>query len=151
MPERERESTLQDADAHSEGQLQQERTQHEIGRRAGDGTNETPDPDGTGLEIGGGKHGDPEEECAAAHGDADGNREGRDAGAYLEPLVGLAIARGERSAWTYQPGVGRMVYGVSNRVHRIAALGRAVVPQVAEWIGYQIIEAVKQSKTTAKD
>ncbi len=66
-----------------------------------------------------------------------------DADTYGEPLVRAAIARGERSAWTVEPGVVRMVHGVSNRVDRIAGLGRVVVPQVAEWIGRRIIEANK--------
>lgn len=34
-----------------------------------------------------------------------------------------------------------MVHGVSDRVERIHALGNAVVPQVAEWIGLRIIQA----------
>ena len=58
-----------------------------------------------------------------------------------EPLVGAAIARGERHAWTVEPGVVRMVHGVPDRVDRIKALGNAVVPQVAEWIGRQIVKA----------
>jgi len=56
-----------------------------------------------------------------------------------EPLVRAAIARGERHAWTVEPRVVRMVYGVPHRVDRLAALGRAVVPQVAEWIGKRIM------------
>ena len=62
------------------------------------------------------------------------------ADAYDEPLVWAAIARGERHAWTAQPGVVRMVHGVPGRVDRLAALGNAIVPQVAEWIGRQIIK-----------
>jgi len=57
-----------------------------------------------------------------------------------EPLVRAAIARGERHAWTVEPRVVRMVYGVPHRVERLAALGRAVVPQVAEWVGKIILE-----------
>ena len=34
-----------------------------------------------------------------------------------------------------------MVHGVPNRVDRVAALGRVVVPQVAEWIGRRIVAA----------
>jgi len=56
-----------------------------------------------------------------------------------KPLVRAAIARGERHAWTVEPRVVRMVYGVPHRVDRLAALGRAVVPQVAEWIGKRIM------------
>jgi DNA (cytosine-5)-methyltransferase 1 len=35
----------------------------------------------------------------------------------------------------------RKHHGVSNRTHRVRALGNAVVPQVIEWIGRMIIEA----------
>lgn len=35
----------------------------------------------------------------------------------------------------------RGVYGIPNRVGRVRALGNAVVPQVAEWIGKRIMEA----------
>ena len=67
---------------------------------------------------------------------ADGNST---ADADGEPLVRAAISRGERHAWTVEPRVVRMVYGVPHRVDRLAALGRAVVPQVAEWIGKRIM------------
>jgi len=43
--------------------------------------------------------------------------------------------------WSVEPGVGRVVDGVSNRVDRLKSLGNAVVPQVAEWIGRMIVEA----------
>ena len=42
--------------------------------------------------------------------------------------------------WTIEPGVDRMAHGVPNRVDRVTALGDAVVPQVAEWIGQRIVE-----------
>jgi DNA (cytosine-5)-methyltransferase 1 len=61
--------------------------------------------------------------------------------AYSEPLVRAAIARGERSAWTVEPGVVRMVHGIPNRVDRLRGLGNSVVPQLAEWIGRRIKEA----------
>jgi len=61
---------------------------------------------------------------------------------------GKGLERG-RSAWaaTYgtgwlpEPDMGRVVHGFPSRVDRarIKALGNAVVPQVAEWIGKQII------------
>lgn len=42
----------------------------------------------------------------------------------------------------------RSVDGISNRVDRTRALGNAVVPQVAEWIGRKILEATNGAKAT---
>ena len=64
---------------------------------------------------------------------------------------GLALgvrAQGERShaatpgasRWTVEPGVGRVADGIPKRVDRVAALGNAVVPQVAELL-FRWIEA----------
>ena len=43
------------------------------------------------------------------------------------------------------PGRERVAHGVPGRVDRIRALGNAVVPQVAEWIGRRIMEVAKES------
>jgi DNA (cytosine-5)-methyltransferase 1 len=43
--------------------------------------------------------------------------------------------------WATEPDVGRVAHGVPARVDRLKGLGNAVVPQVAEWIGRQIIAA----------
>ena len=43
--------------------------------------------------------------------------------------------------WSVEPNVGRVAHGVPSRVDRLRALGNAVVPQVAEWIGRLIVEA----------
>ena len=40
--------------------------------------------------------------------------------------------------WAAEPSVGRVAYGVSNRVHRLRGLGNAIVPQVAEYIGRRV-------------
>jgi len=45
------------------------------------------------------------------------------------------------SWWTVEPGMGRVAHGIPNRIHRLRALGNAVVPQCAEWIGRRIVEA----------
>ena len=37
--------------------------------------------------------------------------------------------------WAHQPNMGRVVYGVPNRVDRLRGLGNSVVPQVAEYVG----------------
>ena len=41
--------------------------------------------------------------------------------------------------WPIEPSVGRVANGVSNRSHRIKALGNAVVPQIPEIIGQTIM------------
>jgi DNA (cytosine-5)-methyltransferase 1 len=42
--------------------------------------------------------------------------------------------------WAAEPAVGRVAHGVPNRVDRLAALGNALVPQIAEWIGRRILD-----------
>jgi DNA (cytosine-5)-methyltransferase 1 len=43
--------------------------------------------------------------------------------------------------WAVEPDVGRVAHGIPHRVDRLRCLGSAVVPQVAEWIGRQIMRA----------
>ena len=42
--------------------------------------------------------------------------------------------------WTTEPNVGRVAHGVPARVDRLRALGNAIVPQCAEFIGRRILE-----------
>jgi len=42
--------------------------------------------------------------------------------------------------WATEPAVGRVADGVPDRVDRLSALGNALVPQIAEWIGWRILE-----------
>lgn len=83
-----------------------------------------PDPDRARLEIRG--------------------RFGRDARAELAAFERANCQAGGQ--WGHDPadvpqsGVGRVAYGVPNRVHRLRGLGNAVVPQVAEFIGRRIME-----------
>ncbi len=44
--------------------------------------------------------------------------------------------------WAVEPDVGRVAHGVPARVDRLRGLGNAVVPQVAEWIGKQLIRLI---------
>lgn len=44
------------------------------------------------------------------------------------------------NGWPVEPDVGRVANGVSNRAHRLAALGNAVVPQIPELIGRAIMK-----------
>jgi len=42
--------------------------------------------------------------------------------------------------WAAEPPVGRVAHGVPDRLDQLAALGNALVPQIAEWLGGRIIE-----------
>lgn len=42
--------------------------------------------------------------------------------------------------WTVEPDVGRVGYGIPARVDRLKCLGNAIVPQIAELIGYAIAD-----------
>ena len=42
--------------------------------------------------------------------------------------------------WEDEPDVGRVAHGIPARTHRLRALGNAVVPQVAEWVGRRIMD-----------
>lgn len=45
-----------------------------------------------------------------------------------------------RGFWDVEPAVGRVANGIPNRAHRLRGLGNAIVPQVAEVIGRQIVQ-----------
>jgi DNA (cytosine-5)-methyltransferase 1 len=45
--------------------------------------------------------------------------------------------------WAVEPDVGRVAHGIPSRVDRLKGLGNAVVPQVAEYIGRQIVKFEK--------
>jgi DNA (cytosine-5)-methyltransferase 1 len=49
--------------------------------------------------------------------------------------------------WLPEPDVGRVAHGVPHRVDRLRALGNAVVPQISEWVGRQIViaDALRQA------
>jgi DNA (cytosine-5)-methyltransferase 1 len=53
---------------------------------------------------------------------------------------------GPRGPWSVEPDVGRVADGISHRVDRLRCLGNAVVPQVAQWIGERILEAVEDEE-----
>ncbi len=60
----------------------------------------------------------------------------------MGPLDGVESDR-NNNPWKSEPRVGRLVDGVSDGLVQLAnrAYGNAVVPQVAEWIGRQIVAA----------
>ena len=68
-------------------------------------------------------------------------------GAGLRPDESRGLGRGRPSdsgrasiSWAVEPDVGRVAYGIPARVDRLRALGNALVPQIAEWIGARILE-----------
>lgn len=71
-----------------------------------------------------------------------------------ERLEGLYTQRGRiylqsaadtlRREWETEPAVDRVANGVPSGMDRLRALGNAVVPQAAEWIGRRIVECDSQ-------
>jgi DNA (cytosine-5)-methyltransferase 1 len=47
----------------------------------------------------------------------------------------------DRNEWTSEPSLGRVAYGIPDRLERLAALGNAVVPQIPELIGRALLDA----------
>jgi DNA (cytosine-5)-methyltransferase 1 len=58
-------------------------------------------------------------------------------------LSGISTQFGGGSWWRAEPDVGRVADGVPARVDRLRGLGNAVVPQLAEWIGLQIVQQLQ--------
>lgn len=52
-------------------------------------------------------------------------------------------------SWSAEPDVGRVADGVPARVDRLAALGNALLPQIAEWIGHRILEYEREAEPGA--
>jgi len=53
------------------------------------------------------------------------------------------------SWWVAEPAVGRVADGVPHRVDRLASLGNALVPQIAEWIGRRILDYERTARRGA--
>jgi DNA (cytosine-5)-methyltransferase 1 len=54
-----------------------------------------------------------------------------------------------RGWWADEPDVRRVAHGVPDGVDRRRALGNALVPQIAEWIGRRIIEHEQEGRLAA--
>lgn len=77
---------------------------------------------------------------AAPHADAAG-LEGQRPEYRLFPEGGPCPRIASGGWWAAEPDVGRVAHGIPGRVDRLRALGNAVVPQVAEYIGRLIVRA----------
>jgi DNA (cytosine-5)-methyltransferase 1 len=82
---------------------------------------------------------DDPERAAAVRGEGAADPAG--GGAQGRPCRRLPASEG----WGVEPDVGRVADGVPARVDRLAALGNALLPQIAEWIGRRILEYEKQA------
>ena len=102
-----------DKDGKKNIQGRQEHTQSKSSRHGAD----IPDPNGKGLQ---------------------GQRK-----KYKLPKSKRKREIGGSSWWDVEPNVGRVAYGVPNRVFKLRALGNSIIPQIAQKIGYAIIEAEK--------
>ena len=102
-----------DEDGKKNIQGRQEHTQSKSSRHGAD----IPDPNGKGLQ---------------------GQRK-----KYKLPKSKRKRKIGGSSWWDVEPNVGRVAYGVPNRVFKLRALGNSIIPQIAQKIGYAIIEAEK--------
>jgi DNA (cytosine-5)-methyltransferase 1 len=69
--------------------------------------------------------------------DSDKQRRDRGTGHFAQTDGRPKSANGDQ--WIVEPDVGRVANGIPARVDRIRALGNALVPQIAEWIGHQIM------------
>lgn len=117
------------ADAHGEGELQQEGLEHEVGRWSGDGGKES-------------------ESLAYA---TDAGLQRRTLGGDVASEGQIAIEQSSRFGdlrrgreWPVEPPLPRMAHGVPNRVDRVKALGNAVVPQLIQTIGELVLAADKE-------
>ena len=88
------------------------------------------------TEIGRGRFGNGDSERNAADTEKPGLERQKPAGLLRKQNRLLA----ECSRWAVEPDVGRVAYGIPNRVDRIAALGDSIVPAVA----MVIMEAIKE-------
>ena len=78
--------------------------------------------------------------CEGLQGGQEARNNGKDRQEPRHQLItGLSGVQG--GFWATEPNVGRVANGVPARSHRLRCLGNAVVPQIPELIGRQIMEA----------
>ena len=57
-----------------------------------------------------------------------------------QEIGGCRISGSWSQYWSIEPDVGKLAYGVPDRLAKLKCLGNAVVPQVVAWIGKRLIE-----------
>ena len=140
------------ADADSDREQQPQGIIGKGGGRAGDGGQDVPDSNirsgKPGAKRGGRKAGaNPSGRGeGTAMADADSNDQHGRRGPFQVGRIGrqgkvTPDGNTARTEWSPEPAVGRVAYGVPNRVDRLKSLGNAVVPQIPEIIGRAILEA----------
>jgi len=79
------------------------------------------------------------ERAPGAGGLADADDQSQSGGSlYAGAGASLSEFASSHQWWESEPDVGRVAHGVPQRVDRLKALGNAVVPQVAEWLGRRL-------------
>ena len=93
--------------------------------------------EGRTRELGARGRGEPADGGGAGGDVPDADREQHEGRAQA---LGGSVGKELRDHWAAEPAVGRVADGVPYRVDRLAALGNALLPQIAEWIGWRILE-----------
>lgn len=63
----------------------------------------------------------------------------RENAVYADPCCKIELTRADRSWWSVEPGLGRLVDGFPGRLDRLKQLGNAVIPQFPTLIGKAIL------------
>ena len=113
---------------------------HELGREGAgwavaDALGDAGHPRGTGDARDGPRRRDAGGSGQCSH-VADAQCDGRHEAEYAINREG---ATAQPRGWAVEPDVGRVAHGIPHRVAQLRALGNAVVPQCAQWIGEQIM------------
>jgi DNA (cytosine-5)-methyltransferase 1 len=109
-----------------------------------------PGDEGLVADTNGSGRGPREQDLPARQPDAEGSRDQDPDERTLQPwrVGGRATQAGGSEWWAAEPPVGRVAHGVPDRLDQLAALGDALTPYAAEWIGHRIV-SYEQSRELA--